>query len=1205
MKTPLDATLLKAKSGYDQFVSEKYADQIGTILTKWSSGLRQSPLNLVAIEQALAADISGFSLVAPESKELRSGVVEVQQKIFSQAVSLSREAFVAELRSVMASFSRIITADFQITRIDVQDDQSIQTLLLYELVGSGSGFHREQRVGQWEIGWKLSNNVPVIAHWRTLQEVSSRSAGPVFTDVSSVAFKGCDSYREQLLHGSDYWRTIFDGASGIDIYGHNGVSVGDIDNDGFDDLYVCQPAGLPNRLYRNRGDGTFQDVTETSGLGILENTVCALFADVNNDGHQDLVVVGANGPLLFLNQGGGTFREQPKAFKFANAPQGTFTGAAVADYDRDGWLDIYFCLYAYYQGADQYRYPSPYYDAQNGPPNFMMHNNRDGTFRDVTVQSGLDQNNTRYSFCCAWADYNHDGWPDLYVVNDFGRKNLYRNNGNGTFTDVAPETTTEDLGAGMSVSWFDYDNDADEDLYVANMWTAAGERIASQEVFQKATPSNIRAMYQKHAMGNSLLRYEAATFRDITKAAGVGNGRWAWSSDVWDFDHDGFEDLYVANGMISAPSREDLNSFFWRQVVANSPEEAKPAHAYEQGWLAINELIRADGTWSGYERNVFFANNGNGSFSDVSGAVGLDFVEDGRSFALADFDHDGRLEVFLKNRSGPQLRLLKNVVRELPSSIAFRLEGVQSNRDAIGAIVSIRTETGQQVRAVQAGSGFLSQHSKELMFGLGRTKGRVDGTVKWPNGAVQELRNLPVDHRIWVKEGAEPSRMEAFTFDNRAYPATESRAEESLPTTVSTWLLAPVLAPDFELPDLSGRSVKLSAMRGKLVLLSFWVSQSEICKRQLEDLGALHRPDLQVLTVNFDGPESAEQLRSFVRENRLKIPVLQGSDDVQSVYNILYGYIFDRHRDLSLPASFLINASGEIVKLYQGLADNIAADAWQIPRTDEDRIKKALPFAGTHHFEFGRNYLSFGSAFFQRGYYEQAGDAFQAALRENPASAEALYGIGSVYLEQNKNAEARHAFERVLKLQAGYPETAPNAWNNLGILATRGSHMSEAVSFFQRALELNPDHLIALNNLGNAYRDLQQWDKAREALEHAIAVGPEDAEANYNLGMVYAQTGDSPRAEQLLKKALQYRPDYPEALNNLGILYVRTRRVEDAVSLFQQCINIDPAFDKAYLSLARVYAIEGEREKARKILAQLLLQHPDHEQATEMMEQLK
>ena len=248
----------------------------------------------------------------------------------------------------------------------------------------------------------------------------------------------------------------------------------------------------------------------------------------------------------------------------------------MADYDRDGWLDIYFCLYLYYQGTDQYKYPSPYYDAENGPPNFMMRNQRDGTFRDVTAETGLDKNNTRYSFCCGWSDYNRDGWPDLYVVNDFGRKNLYRNNGDGTFTDVAPQAGVEDVGAGMGVCWLDYDNDGAEDLYVADMWTAAGTRISTQEIFQKDAPKKCARSIANMPWGTRcFVTTGGGAFQDNGAVAGVEMGRWAWSSDAWDFDHDGFPDLYVANGMVSGPSRDDLNSFFWRQVVANSPVEAR------------------------------------------------------------------------------------------------------------------------------------------------------------------------------------------------------------------------------------------------------------------------------------------------------------------------------------------------------------------------------------------------------------------------------------------------------------------------------------------------------------------------------------------------------------------------------------------------------------------------------------------------------
>ena len=228
----------------------------------------------------------------------------------------------------------------------------------------------------------------------------------------------------------------------------------------------------------------------------------------------------------------------------------------------------------------------------------------------------------------------------------------------------------------------------DEDLYIANMWTAAGERISTQPAFQKGRARGCARPLPQTCHGQFLIsqRKEWQVSKNQSEFAGVEMGRWSWSSDAWDFDHDGFPDLYITNGMVSGESREDLNSFFWRQVVAQSPAVARPADDYERGWDAINQLIRSDGTWSGFERNVFYANNRDGTFSDVSGAVEMDFLEDGRSFALADIDHDGRLEAILKNRNSPQLRVLKNVMKDLPPSISFRLRGNKSNRDAIGAV---------------------------------------------------------------------------------------------------------------------------------------------------------------------------------------------------------------------------------------------------------------------------------------------------------------------------------------------------------------------------------------------------------------------------------------------------------------------------------------------------------------------------------------
>jgi Tfp pilus assembly protein PilF len=1118
----LEALFQKTNAAFDDFPTEIQHDRVAAILASWP--------NLEAIEKSLAPDFLGTSPRPVESKLIRPGdTLTVHHLTFSSEPTLTTPEFLKQFQL----FEKLLTAEFQITQI-AGDARSLQTRVRYEFVGSGKDFHREQRVGFWDLEWEGYH----LRRWIASDEIRSRSIRPVFSDRTANTFGQNSSYHRQLLQGVDHWRAVIDGACGIDIYGHNGVSVADIDNDGYDDLYICQPAGLPNRLYRNRGDGTFEDITELSGLGLLDNTACALFADFDNDGWQDVVVVRASGPLLFINQRNNTFRLKNDAFHFANPPQGTFTGAAAGDYNRDGLLDIYFCLYVFYQGTDQYNYPSPYFDADNGPANFLMRNNGDGTFIDVTALTGLDKNNSRFSFCCGWNDYKNDGFPDLYVVNDFGRKNLYRNNGNGTFTDVAAEAGVEDVGAGMSVSWFDYDNDGSQDLYVADMWTAAGERVSGQPTFKVRSSEAIRKLYRKHSMGNSLFRSPLhsdpkETFTDATNAAQVGMGRWSWSSDAWDFDHDGFSDLYIANGMLSGSNREDLNSFFWRQVVANSPDEAKPDYLYEQGWSALNELIRADYTWSGYERNVFYANNRDGTFSDISGAIGLDFLEDGRAFALADMDHDGRQEVFLKNRNAPQLRMLKNVMDPLPPSISFRLRGTRSNRDAIGAAITLNGQT----RTLQAGSGFLSQHSKDIFFGLGDTKGPVSAIIRWPSGLVQQLSHLLANHRIFVEEGNETIRHEPFGHaPNVSIPNLESPRE---PNTTETWLLDPLPAPTTQ-------------------------------------------PGL--VTIRQDD-----------------------ESETASLYNLIYRYLFDRHRDLSLPTSFLIDAGGQIVKIYQGPVNpaQVEQDLQRIPRTPSERIAKALPFPGVSAtYEYGRNHLSYGSVFFQHGFFHQAKVFFATALRDDPQSAEAHYGLGSVDLKEDNLTAAKSSFEQAVKNHASYPDTQANAWNNLGLIATREGRGDEAVRCLKEALRVNPDHFISLENLGNAYRQQERFEDSREVFLHALTIRPDDAEANYGLALVYAQTDQPEKAYDYFQRALKARPNYPEALNNLGILFLRTHRRDQAVAEFEECMRVAPDFDQSYLNLARVYAIEGTQEKARAVLGELLKRQPGNAQARQTLEQL-
>ena len=802
-----------------------------------------------------------------------------------------------------------------------------------------------------------------------------------------------------------------------------------------------------------------------------------------------------------------------------------------------------------------------------------MHNEGNATFVDKTDAAGLNAENDRYSFACAWGDYKSTGFPDLYVANDFGRSNLYRNNGDGTFTAVSAEAGVQDPGAGMSACWSDVNNDGRQDVYVSNMWSAAGQRVSQQKIFQEKAPEDVRAFFRHHARGNSLYRNQGdGKFQNVAAQAGAEMGRWAWASDAWDFDHDGYPDLYVANGYISAPERSDLASFFWRQVVGKSPVDATPSLAYERGWQALNELIRSDSTWSGYERNVMFANLRDGSFAEVSGAVGLDSIEDSRSFALADIDHDGRLEVILKNRNAPQLRILQNAMSELGQSIAFRLRGQQSNRDAIGAAVTVEAGDLRQTKYLQAGSGFLAQHSKEVFFGLGKPEGSIRATVRWPGGLIQHFEALPTDHRFEIEEGSATVVAKAFAERSATFTkAVAVPAVDAMPSQIETWLIDPLKAPEFSLPDLAGTLHNTAELKGGFALLNFWTIAAPQCKDQLRLLNrnnaAFAASDIRIVAINVDQPGIGEPdqrtaVRSITQQVDLGFSVLLATEEVAGIYNIIYRYLFDRRRDLGIPTSFLLSREGMIVKVYQGALDaqRVLDDVKTIPTNAADRLQRALPFGGSLYQDgFERNDFTYGVAMFQHGYLEQAEESFQQVVAAKPDDAEGYYNLGTLSLRRNDFEQARQYLKQTLKLKPNYPE----AWNNLGMMDAQQGRAAEAIQDFQQSLQLRPDYAIALLNLGNVYRRQGSLDKAQECLTKALELQPDDPEVNYSLGMFYAQQNQMDRMAEYLNRAIELRPDYAEAMNNLGVLLVRQRDYAQAEEQFKNCIRLVPAFDQS------------------------------------------
>ncbi|MDH3746389.1 MAG: VCBS repeat-containing protein, partial [Acidobacteriota bacterium] len=340
--------------------------------------------------------------------------------------------------------------------------------------------------------------------------------------------------------------------------GHSGLAVGDVDGDGLDDLYVLQQGGLPNRLYIQNPDGSASDRSEWSRLDWLDRSLSALIVDLDGDGDQDLVVGTTAGLLLLANDGKGRFevRASQTSVRYGYS-------LAASDYDRDGDLDLYVSRYSPLtedpvEAALDIPKPIPYHDAQNGAPNFLLRNDGEWLFTDATVETGMDDDNRRWSFAAAWEDFDNDGDPDLYVANDFGRNCLYRNDG-GRFTNVAAAAGVEDVGSGMSVAWADYDQDGLMDLYVGNMFSSAGNRIATQPRFQSEADESVRTMLLRLAKGNTLFRNLGdGRFAEVSDEAAVTMGRWAWSSVFADINNDGTQDLVVSNGYLTGENPDDL-----------------------------------------------------------------------------------------------------------------------------------------------------------------------------------------------------------------------------------------------------------------------------------------------------------------------------------------------------------------------------------------------------------------------------------------------------------------------------------------------------------------------------------------------------------------------------------------------------------------------------------------------------------------------
>lgn len=511
------------------------------------------------------------------------------------------------------------------------------------------------------------------------------------------------------------------------------VSICDIDNDGWNDIYFTNSAyGSKNALYHNLHDGTFEDIAgraqiadvNTKGTGV---SMGAVWGDYDNDGFKDLLLYKWGKPELYKNIDGRTFERVTEG---SGLPPWVNANSAIwFDFNNDGLLDIF--IGGYYKEIfhlDSLNttkiMPESFRYANNGGRNFLLKNTGNGKFEDVTERYGLTS--TKWTLAAAAADFNGDGYPELYIANDYNVDEFYLNINGQKFEEKGNAAGIGRIPkSGMNASFGDINNEGSVGIYTTNI-TEKGILIQGNNYWQPKTEA---------AAG------QHPSFVDLAQISGIENAGWSYGAQFGDLNNDGFMDLYVANGFISAKAN---TSYWYDYSKVTGGNSAIIGDA--KNWPDMEGKSQ-----SGYEQDKIWLNNSDGLFEDASGKVCPEATYDGRAVAMADLWNRGVLDVVVANQNNIPV-VYKNSSNNGNHWVDFDLQGTISNTDAIGARVEVEWEDKKQVQVVTAGIGFSSQNQHRLHFGLGRCNNIDKVTVYWPSGQTTQIQNPGINQLHIIKE---------------------------------------------------------------------------------------------------------------------------------------------------------------------------------------------------------------------------------------------------------------------------------------------------------------------------------------------------------------------------------------------------------------------------------------------------------------------
>lgn len=582
----------------------------------------------------------------------------------------------------------------------------------------------------------------------------------------------------------------------------------------------------------------------------------------------------------------------------------------------------------------------------------------------------------------------------------------------------------------------------------------------------------------------------------------------------------------------------------------------------------INELLDSGASLSGHERNCFFLNTGDGKFATASATSGFDFYDDARAVARCDWDQDGDIDLFFANRTAPRLRFLKNTQEDAGHHLSVRLVGTQSNRDAIGARVILKSRERKILRGLRAGEGFLGQSSKWLHFGLGDSDKIDELTVHWPGGKSEVFKNLTANTRVTLKQGtgkvlssSVPEREINLPPKKFEVPAVTSRA--------AVRLCSRMPLPRLESLTSSGGSEVIAPKNGRPLFLTLWASWCPACDSEFQDLvensEELEKAGIDTLAISVNGigegdDTSFSDARDYLKKLDFKTTLRQAHPRLLHQLQIIADQIIAQDSPLPLPSGFLLDSTGCLVAFYRGPApvDHLIATVQSL--SDQEHattFKNSLPYAGTWIGQARSHSVSrLVNDFIEAGFIKSGlefAKSHKSAFDSSLAYAEVISGVGNHYGDQEKFETAITYYREALTEH----EEAPLIHFNLALALERLGKIPEALQGYQRAIELDPKITVAHLNRGAILaRDPKQLAEGIASLQQAVRLNPNLAASYYHLGMALERSRNFQGAFDSYRKASLLAPDHYGNAMQLAHLLERAGKVEQALVEYQKIAAI-------------------------------------------------